>query len=58
MTAEKRNNSTKSPTNEEAIQYMTKTIPRTFPNINLLPTTANEIKNITNSLKKKKPMRV
>jgi hypothetical protein len=40
-----------SPTEEEAIQYMTKTIPRTFPNINILPTMANEIKNIINSLK-------
>jgi hypothetical protein len=30
---------------------LTKTIPRTFPDINLLPTMANEIKNIINSLK-------
>jgi hypothetical protein len=38
---EKLNNSTKSPTEEEAIQYVTKTIPRSFPDINLLPATAN-----------------
>jgi hypothetical protein len=48
-TLEKLNNGTKSPAEEEAIQYMTKTIPRTFPDINLLPTMANEIKNISNS---------
>jgi hypothetical protein len=36
---------------EDAIQYLTKTIHRTFPDINLLHTTANEIKNIINSLK-------
>jgi hypothetical protein len=50
MTLEKLNNSTKSPTEEEAIQFMTKIIPRTLPNINLLPTTANEIKNISKKL--------
>jgi hypothetical protein len=27
-----------------------KTVPKTFPNINLMPTTANKIKNIINSL--------
>jgi hypothetical protein len=48
---EKLNNVTNSPVEEEAIQYMTKTIPGTFPDINLLPTMANEIKNIINSLK-------
>jgi hypothetical protein len=35
---------TKRSTENEAIQYMAKTIPRMFPDINLLPTTANEIK--------------
>jgi hypothetical protein len=39
------NNGIKGPTIEEAIQNMPKTIPRTFPDINLLSTTANEIKN-------------
>jgi hypothetical protein len=48
---EKPNNGTKSPTEEEAIQYMTKTISRTFQDINLLLTMANEVKNIINSLK-------
>jgi hypothetical protein len=38
---EKLNNGTKSPTEEEAIQCMTKKIPRTFLDINFLPTTAN-----------------
>jgi hypothetical protein len=52
-TVEKLNKSTKSPTEEEAIQYMTKTIPRTFPDINILPTMANKIKNIISSLKLK-----
>jgi hypothetical protein len=35
------NNGTKCPTEEEAIQYMTKTALRTFPDINLFPTAAN-----------------
>jgi hypothetical protein len=34
MIVEKLNNGTKSQTEEEAIQYMTKTIPRTFQEIN------------------------
>jgi hypothetical protein len=38
------------------IQYMDKTVPRMFPNINLLPTMANGIKNTINSLKSKKLM--
>jgi hypothetical protein len=45
-------NGTKCPTQEEAIQFMTKTIPRTFPDINILSATANEINKI-NSLKSK-----
>jgi hypothetical protein len=45
-TVEKLNNDTKSSTEKEAIQYMAKTVPRMFPGINLLPTMANEIKNI------------
>jgi hypothetical protein len=45
-TVDKLDSGTKFPTEEEAIQYMTRTIPRTFPDINLLPTTANEIKNL------------
>jgi hypothetical protein len=40
----KQHKGTKSPTDEEAMQYMTKTISRTFPEKNLLLTTANEIK--------------
>jgi hypothetical protein len=52
MTVEKLNG-TKFPTDDKEIQCMTKTIPRTFPDINLLPTTANEVKNIINFLKSK-----
>jgi hypothetical protein len=36
MIVEKLNNGTESPTKDEAIQYMTKTIHRTFLNINVL----------------------
>jgi hypothetical protein len=39
------NSDAKFPTQEGAILYMTKTIPRIFPDINLLPTAANEIKD-------------
>jgi hypothetical protein len=46
-------NNTKSSTEKEAIQYTAKTIPRTFPDINLMLTTPNEVKNIINSLKSK-----
>jgi hypothetical protein len=38
---------------KDAIKYLTEAIPKTFPNINLIPTTANEIKSIINSLKSK-----
>jgi hypothetical protein len=31
-------------TTEDATKYLTEAIPKTFPNINLTPTTANEIK--------------
>jgi hypothetical protein len=50
---EKLNSDTKCPTEEDSIQYITKTIRGTFPGINLSPTTANEIKNIVNSLMSK-----
>jgi hypothetical protein len=36
--------STKCPIEEEATEYMTKTIPRNFSEKNLLSTTANDIK--------------
>lgn len=44
MTVEKLNSSTKSLTEEETIQYMTKTIPITYPNMSNLPATAEEIR--------------
>jgi hypothetical protein len=39
---------------EDATKYLTEAIPKTFPNINLMPTTANKIKGIIHSLKLKK----
>jgi hypothetical protein len=36
---------------EDTTQCLIEEIPRTFQNTNLMATTANEIKNITNSLK-------
>jgi hypothetical protein len=47
------NNSTKCSAQEEAIQCMTKTTPRTFPDVILLPTTPNKMENIINYLKSK-----
>jgi hypothetical protein len=44
------NSDTKCPAEDEKIRYMTRTIPGTFPDINLLPTTADEVKNIINYL--------
>jgi hypothetical protein len=47
------NNDTTTLTTEDATKYLIEGIPKTFPNINLRPTTVNEIKNIINSLKSK-----
>jgi hypothetical protein len=52
-TVEKMNTDTKSSAEKAAIQHMANTNPTIFPGVNLLPTTANEIKNIINSLKSK-----
>jgi hypothetical protein len=49
---EKLNNSTKTPRKEEVIQYMTKTVPRTIPNISLAYICKLN-RNIINSLKSK-----
>jgi hypothetical protein len=38
-------NNTNNPTKEDAMNYMSETISRTFPNINLPPITANEIRD-------------
>jgi len=46
-------NDTTNITIEDAIKYLTKAIPRTSPNINLMPTTANESRSIINSPKSK-----
>jgi hypothetical protein len=40
-------------TTKDAKKYLTEAIPKTFPNINLMLTTANEIKSIINFLKSK-----
>jgi hypothetical protein len=48
---ERINNDTTTLTIEDATKYLTEAIPKTFPNINLMPTTINEIKSIINSLK-------
>jgi hypothetical protein len=45
------NNDITTLTIEGATKYLSETIPKTFPNINLMPTTVNEIKSIINSLK-------
>jgi hypothetical protein len=50
---ERMNNNTTTLTTEDATKYLIEAIPKTFPNINLMPTTVNEIKSITNSLKSK-----
>jgi hypothetical protein len=41
---ERMNNDTTTSTTEDATKYLTEAIPKTFPNINLMPTTVNEIK--------------
>jgi hypothetical protein len=48
---ERTNNDTTTLTTEDTTKYLTEAIPKTFPNINLMPTTANEIKSIINSIK-------
>jgi hypothetical protein len=50
-TIERLNNDTTTLTTEDATKYLTETIPKTFPNINVMPTTVNEIESIINSLK-------
>jgi hypothetical protein len=45
------NNDTTTLRTEDATKYLTEAIFKTFPNINLMPTTANEIRSIINSLK-------
>jgi hypothetical protein len=47
------NNDTTTLTTEDATKYLTETIPKTFPNVSLVPTTVNEIKSKINSLKSK-----
>jgi hypothetical protein len=39
---------------KDATKYLTEAIPKTFPNANIMPVTANEIKSILHSLKSKK----
>jgi hypothetical protein len=38
-------------TTEEATKYLAEAIPKTFTNVNLMPTTANEVTSKINSLK-------
>jgi hypothetical protein len=38
---------------EDATKFLTEAIPKTFPNINLMPTTANEIRSTIHSPKSK-----
>jgi hypothetical protein len=38
-------------TTEKATKYLAEAIPKTFPNVNLMPTTANEVTSKINSLK-------
>jgi hypothetical protein len=45
-TVEKLNNDIKNSTEKYTTKNMAKTMPRTLPDANLLPTTANEIKNV------------
>jgi hypothetical protein len=42
---ERMNNGTTTLTTEDATKYLIEAIPKTFPNINLMPTTVNEIKS-------------
>jgi hypothetical protein len=48
---ERMNSDTTTLTTEDTTKYLTEAIPKTFPNIYLMPTTVNEIKSIINSLK-------
>jgi hypothetical protein len=48
---ERMNNDTITLTRQDATKFLTEAIPKTFPSINLMPTTANEIKSIIHSLK-------
>jgi hypothetical protein len=48
---ERINSGTTTLTTEDATKYLDEAIPKTFPNINLIPTTANKIKSIINSHK-------
>jgi len=50
---ERMNNDTTTITKEDTIKYLSKAIPRTFPNMNLMSTTENEIKSKINFLKSK-----
>jgi hypothetical protein len=43
-------------TAEDAMKNLVEAIPKILPNINLMPTTGNEIKSIVNSLESKKYM--
>jgi methyl coenzyme M reductase subunit D len=45
------NNDISTLTIEDAIKYLTVVIPKSFPHIYLMPTTANKIKSKINSLK-------
>jgi hypothetical protein len=47
------NNDTITLTWEDTTKFLTEAIPKTFPSINLIPTTANEIISIIHSLKSK-----
>jgi hypothetical protein len=47
------NSDTTTPKTEDAMKFLAKAIPNSFPNINLIPTTPNEIKSIITSLKSK-----
>jgi hypothetical protein len=40
------NNDITALTTEDAMKCLTEAIPKTFPNINLMPTTTNEIKSL------------
>jgi hypothetical protein len=47
------NNDTTTLITKDMTKYLIEAIPKTFPNINLMSTTANEIKIIINTLKLK-----
>jgi hypothetical protein len=50
---ERMNNDTITLTREDTTKFLTEAIPKNFPSINLMPTTANEIRSIIHSLKSK-----